>query len=175
MASGYYQFEVAEENRDKTEFVTKYGMFSFRRMSFGLCNAPATFSRSISLVLRGLSWKSAIAFLDDVAVLGRDFDNHMVNLSDVLRRFEQYVMKLKPKKCQLLQDLVVFLGRLVSREGVQVPSGEITRIGNWGVPLCKRDVQSFIGALNFHRDHIPKFALVVKPLYDISGPSATFS
>ena len=57
-------------------------------MSFGLCNAPATFSRLISLVLRGLSWKSVIAFLDDVVVLGRDFDSHMVNLSDVLRRFE---------------------------------------------------------------------------------------
>ena len=97
MASGYYQLEVAEEDKDNTAFVTKYGLFSFRRMPFGLCNAPATFSRSISMVLRGLSWKSVIAFLDDVVVLGRDFDSHMVNLSDVLRRFEQYGMKLKPK------------------------------------------------------------------------------
>ena len=101
-----------------------------------------------------------------MVVLGRDFDSHMVNLSDVLRRFEQYGMKLKPKKCQLLQDSVVFLGRLVSREGVQVPPGEITRIGKWGVRLCKRDVQSLIGVLNFHRDHIPKFALVAKPFPD---------
>ena len=63
----------------------------------------------------------------------------------------------------------------MSREGVQVPPGEITRIGNWGVSLCKRDVQSFIGVLNFHMDHIPKFALVTKPLYDIMGRSDTFS
>ena len=69
---------------------------------------------------------------------------------------------------------VVFLGRLAGREGVQVPPGEITRIGNWGVPLCKRDVQSFIGVLNFYRDHISKLAFVAKPLYDIMGPSATF-
>ena len=142
-------------------------------MPFGLCNAPATFSRSVSLVLRGLSWKSVIAFLDDVVVLGRDFDSCMI-LSDVLRRFEQYGIKLKPNKCQLLQKPVVFIGRQVSRDGVQVSPGEITRIGNWGVPLCKRDVQSFIGVLNFHRDHIPKFAFVAKPLYDIMGPSATF-
>ena len=113
MASGYYKLEVAEEDRDKTAFVQKFGLFSFRIMSFGLCNAPATFSRSVSLVLRRLSWKSVIAFLDDVVVLGRDFDNHMVNLSDILRLFEQYGMKLKPKKCQLLQHSVVFLGRLV--------------------------------------------------------------
>ena len=100
-------------------------------------DAPATFSRSVSLVLRGLSGKSVIAFLDDVVVLGRDFDSHMVNLSDVLRRFEQYGMKLKPKKCHNLQDSVVFLGRLVSREGVQVPPVEITRIGNWGCTVVQ--------------------------------------
>ena len=63
MASGYFRIEVAYEDRDKTAFVTKYGLFSFRIMPFVLCNAPATFSRSISLVLRGLSWKSGIAFL----------------------------------------------------------------------------------------------------------------
>ena len=62
----------------------------------------------------------------------------------------------------------------MSREGVQVPPGEITRIGNWGIPLCKQDVQSFIGVPHFHRDHIPKCALVAKPLYYIFGPSTTF-
>ena len=170
MASGYYQLEVAEEDRDKTAFVTKYGLLSFCRMQFGFCNAPATSSRSISLVLRGLSWKSVIAFLDDVVVLCRDFDSHMVNFSDVLRRFEQYGMILKPIKCQLLHDSVVFLERLLSREGVPAPPGEITRIDNRGVPLCKRNVQSFIGVLNFHMEHI----LVANPLYDIVGPSATF-
>ena len=69
-------------------------------MPFGLWNAPANFSRSVSLVLRGFSWKSVIAFLDDVVVFGCDFDSHIVNLSDILRRFEQYGMKLKPNKCQ---------------------------------------------------------------------------
>ena len=78
MASGCYQIDVAEEDRDKTAFVTEYGLFTFCRMSLGLCNAPVTFSRSVSLVLRGLSWKSVIAFLDDVVVLGRDIDSHMV-------------------------------------------------------------------------------------------------
>ena len=64
----------------------------------GLCNAPATFSRAVSLVLREISWKSVIAFLDDVVILRRDFDSHLRNLSEVLRRFDQYGMKLKPKK-----------------------------------------------------------------------------
>ena len=67
-------------------------------MPFGLCNAPATFSHAVSLVLRGISWDSVIAFLDDVVILGRYFDSHLRNLSEVLRRFDQYGMKLKQKK-----------------------------------------------------------------------------
>ena len=114
---GMQVFHYLEWGRDKTAFVTKYDLFYFRIIPFGLCNAPATFSRSVSLVLRGLSWKSVIASLDDVVIYGRDFDSHIVNLSDVGRRFEQYGMKLKPNNCQLLQNSVVFLGRLVSREG----------------------------------------------------------
>ena len=131
MASGYYQLEVAEEDKDKTAFLTKYCRFSFRRMPFGLCNAPATFSRAVSLVLRGISLKSVIAFLDDVVIQGRDYDSHLMNISEVLRRFDQYGMKLKPKKCQLLQSSVLFLGRLVCSEGAHVPSGNIERVVNW--------------------------------------------
>ena len=135
MASGYYQLEVAEEDRDITAFVTKYGLFCFCRMPYWLCNAPSTFSRSNSLVLREISWNSVIAFLDHLVVLGRDFDSHVVTLPGVLRRFEQYGMKLKPNKCQLLQNSVEFLRRLVCWEGVQVPPGEVIRIDNWVVPL----------------------------------------
>ena len=58
MASGYYQLEVADEDIDKTAFVTKYGLFTFHKMSFGMCNAPATFSRPVSLVLGGIFSKS---------------------------------------------------------------------------------------------------------------------
>ena len=165
MTSGYYQLEVAEEDRDKTAFVTKYCIVRMGRWSGG----TELFCRyyDVSLVLRGISWKSVIAFLDDVVILGRDFDNHLRNFSEVLRRFDQYGMKLKPKKCQLFQSYVVFLGRLVSSEGVHVPPGDIERVVNWEIPTGKREVQSFIGVVNFHRDHISLFAKVM-------GPTTTF-
>ena len=140
MASGYCQLGVEEQDRDKTAFVTKYGLFSFKRMLFGLCNAPATFSRAISLVLKGLAWTSVIAFLDDIVVLGKDFDSHITNLTSVMDRLEQYGMKLKPKKCQLLKSSVIFLGKCVSSEGVQVPTHDIDRVVNWTRLACKRDV-----------------------------------
>ena len=68
-------------------------------MGFGLCNAPATFSRVMNLVLRGLTWDIALAFLDDVVVLGTSFSDHLENLGKVLERFKVSKLKLKPKKC----------------------------------------------------------------------------
>jgi hypothetical protein len=64
----------------ETAFITKYGLFEFPRMAFGLCNSPATYTRVINLVLRGLHWKVVLAFLDDILVLGKDFEGHLVNL-----------------------------------------------------------------------------------------------
>ena len=80
-------------------------------MGFGLCNAPATFSRAINLVLHGLNWNIALAFLDDLLVLGKDPQDHLKNLESVFQRFRHYGLKFKPTKCELFQRKVEFLGR----------------------------------------------------------------
>jgi hypothetical protein len=87
MASGYWQIVIRPEDREKTAFITKFGLYEHIRMSFGLCNAPSTFQRAINLVLRGLTWRTVLAFLDDVLVLGRDFDDHLKNLEEMFVRF----------------------------------------------------------------------------------------
>jgi len=99
MASGYYQAEICEEDRHKTAFVTKYGLFEHFRLSFGLCNSPGFFQRMIQLILTGLTWKECLAYLDDVIVLGKDFKDHLNNLKKVLQRFKDNNLKLKPSKC----------------------------------------------------------------------------
>ena len=97
--SAYWQVKIKDGDRKKTAFITKYGLFEHVKMGFGLCNAPATFARVMNLVLRGLSWKTVLAFLDDVLVLGKTFSYHLVNLADALSRFREHGLKLKPKKC----------------------------------------------------------------------------
>jgi hypothetical protein len=80
----FYIFDISWPNvyssrshySSKTAFITKYGLFEFARMAFGLCNSPATYTRVINLVLRGLNWKVVLAFLDDILVLGKDFEGH---------------------------------------------------------------------------------------------------
>ena len=102
----------------KTAFITKYRLFEHAKMGYGLCNAPATFARVIILVL------SALAFLDDVLIMGENFQDHQTNLREALDRFRQYGLKLKPNKCAFFQKRVEFLG-FVSENSIEMADMDI--------------------------------------------------
>ena len=84
-------------------------------MGFRLCNALATFSRAMNLVLRGLTWNIVLAFLDDALVLGKDFEDHLTNLRSVFARFREFDLKFKPTKCAFFQRRVESFGRQAPR------------------------------------------------------------
>jgi hypothetical protein len=117
-------------------------------ISFGLCSSPATFSRVIQLVLKGLTWIECLAYLDDVIVLGKNFDDHLNNLTRVLDRFKKYNLKLKPKKCNLFQNEIKFLGKIISADGIKINPENIVTVKNWQVPKNKKDIESFLGFMN---------------------------
>ena len=174
MASGYWQISIKPEDRPKTAFVTKYGLYEHVRMAFGLCNAPATFSRAMNLVLRGLTHRQVLAYLDDVVVIGCTFEEHLENLTLVLQRFRKHNLKLKPKKCHLFQTEIDFLGRHVSSDGISIQKEKIDVIVNWPVPKSKTELASFLGSVNYHRDFIGNYAALAEPLYAVMRPSAKF-
>ena len=161
--SAYFQIKVNENDKRKTAFITKYGTFQFIKMPFGLCNAPSTFSTVMNLVLRGLNWKTVLAFLDDILVLGNTFRSHIENLRQVWERFRSYGLKLKPKKCELFQIEVEFLGRKVSKKGIEVGPGYVETIIDWPIPKCTKDVEKFCGFANYHRNFIQDFAELAIP------------
>ncbi len=84
-----------------------------------MCNAPATFSRVMNLVLHGLTWNAVLAFLDDILAMGKSFEDHLCILKEIFLRFRMYQLRLKPKKCSLFQRKVEFLGRWVSPGGLE--------------------------------------------------------
>ena len=90
MSSGYYQIEIAEEDKDKTAFITRYGLYLYSRMPFGLCNAPATFQRAMTLILQGMTCEQVLAYLDDIILLGKNFDDALNNIVSVFKRFRQF-------------------------------------------------------------------------------------
>ena len=168
----YWQVNLQEEDRRKTAFITKYGLYEFVKMPFGLCNSPSTFSRVINLVLRGLNWKTALAFLDDIVILGKNFQDHLENLVEALNRFRQYGLKLKPKKCTFCLKKVEFLGRIVGENSIEISEKDIEAVKEWPTPKNTKDVERFLGLANYHRSFIQNFAELAVPLYGITGKKA---
>jgi hypothetical protein len=117
--SGYWQVALHPEDKKKTAETTENAvLWQFTVMSFGLCNAPATFERLMESVLRGLTYEACLAYLDDVIVIGRTFQEQLYNLQKVFQRLRQAHLKLNPEKCQLFRREVRYLGHIVSASGV---------------------------------------------------------
>ena len=90
LASGYWQVSLSQEARVKTTFATHSGLFQFRVMPFGLCNAPATFERLMDRVLQGLRWSRCLVYLDDIISFGSTFDSALANLTLIYERLRSY-------------------------------------------------------------------------------------
>ena len=115
-ASGYWQVEVAEEDKEKTAFTTLFGLFQFRTMPFGLCNAPGTFQHLMEWVLAGLHWSTFLVYIDNIILFSRTVQEHFQNLTKVFQRLKQAGLKLKPRKCHLFWNKVKYLGYVVSKK-----------------------------------------------------------
>ena len=174
LLSGYWQVEVDPEDRQKTAFCTPDGLFEFKVMPFGLCNAPATFQRLMDTVLAGLQWTNCLVYLDDVIILGRTFEEHLANLKAVLDRFREAGLKLKPSKCALCQPEVEFLGHIVSAEGVATDPAKTDKVAKWPVPKSRREVQQFLGLANYYRRFVHNFAEIARPLHHLTEKTTIF-
>ena len=140
----------------------------------GLCTAGATFQRAIQLVLRGLNWEEVIVYLDDIIVLGTDFEGSLQALRKVFTRFRQHNLKIKAKKCKFFRHRVEFLGKLVSGDGVSISPDKLKAVKQWPIPRNAKELLSFLGFMNYHRNHIRNFAQVSADLYKLVH-SDTFS
>ena len=97
LISGYWQVEIEKKDREKPAFCTSDGLFEFKVMPFGLCNARATFQHLMDMVLAGLKWTNCLVYIDDIIVIGKTFSEHLTNLTQVLNRLREAGLKLQPK------------------------------------------------------------------------------
>ena len=111
-----------------TAFVTKYGLYEFKTMPFGLSGAPGTFPRMMELALQGLQWIICLIYLDDIIVFGSTFEEHIDRVKQILERVEEAGFKLKPEKCQLLHEQVAFLEHVVNEQGVMPDPGNVSKL-----------------------------------------------
>ena len=115
-------------------------------------------------VLHGLHWKTLLLYLDDVIIISPDFENHLQRLQDVFDRLQDAGLKLKPSKCELLQDEVHYLGHVVSADGVATDPDKVAAVRQWEAPKDVKALQAFLGTAGYYRQYLPDFATVAKPL-----------
>ncbi|CAM8981890.1 unnamed protein product [Rhodiola kirilowii] len=156
--SGYNQISIAPEDQEKTTFTFPFGSFAFRRMSFGLCNAPDTFQRVVTSIFSDMIGTFIEVFMDDFTVYGDTFDACLGNFSRVLERCVSMNLVLNYEKCHFMVTHGVVLGHIVSHEGIKVDKAKIDLILTLPYPFTVRDIKSFLGHAVFYRRFIKDFS-----------------
>ncbi len=167
LASGYWQVELEEEAKEKTAFITHSGLYQFRILPFGLCNAPSTFQRLMEFILTGVQWKNCLVYIDDIIIYSSTFEGHLNDLETVFKRLEQYGLKLKPKKCCFVKNEVAFLGHIVSKDGIQPDPGKIEAVKAFPQPTDMHTLRQFLGLASYYRRFVPGFAKIAHPLHQL--------
>lgn len=101
----------------------------------------------MELILRGLQWDMLLIYLDDIIIFGEDGEQYLERLAEVFQRLQDYGLKLKPSKCQLLKDEVMFLGHIVSSEGIKTNPSLINDVKGWRTPTSIQEIPVFPGSL----------------------------
>ena len=172
--SGFFQIPIHPDDQEKTTFTCPYGTFAYRRVPFGLCNAPATFQRCMTSIFSDFIESIMEVFMDDFSVYGSDFDECLHNLSKVLKRCEEVNLVLNWEKCHFMVNEGVVLGHLISERGIQVDKAKIEVIEKLPPPVDVKGVRSFLGHAGFYRRFIKDFSKIAKPLTQLLLKDATF-
>ena len=169
----YHQGFVSEKSQHLTAFITPWGLYEWKRIPFGLRNAPGAFQRFMENCLGDLRDEICIPYLDDVIVFSKTFDGHLANLRKVLQRLREHGVKLKPRKCNMFRREVNFLGRIISPEGYKLDPESIKPLLHLqqSTPQTVGDVRRLLGLLGYYRRYIQNFSSIAKPLYDLLSKS----
>ena len=162
--SGHNQISIALEDQEKTTFTCPFGTFAFRRMPFGLCNAPGTFQRCMMSIFSDLAEEVMEIFMDDFKVYGSSFEQCLHNLGTVLQRCKDKNLALNWEKCHFMVTEGIVLGHMISAAGLEVDQAKVSIIRNLMPPTTVKGIRSFLGHAGFYRRFIRDFSKIARPL-----------
>ncbi|XP_073313563.1 uncharacterized protein [Primulina huaijiensis] len=172
--ASYNQIVIALEDQEKTTFTCPYGTFAFKRMSFGLCNAPATFQRCMMAIFSDMVEEIMEVFMDDISVFGSSFYHCLHNLTLVLLRCQVKNLVLNWEKCHFMVQEGIVLGHKISARRMEVDRAKVVAIENLPPPKNVKAIRSFLGHAGFYRRHIKDFSKITRPLCNLLEKDFTF-
>ncbi|VDI02506.1 Hypothetical predicted protein [Mytilus galloprovincialis] len=164
LTMAYYQMPMDEHSKHKTAFITHDNLYQFKRMPYGLNNACQSFQSLMTQVLRGLTWKHCLVYVDDVIIWSEDFDSHLQHLDLIFQRLKQANLKLRPNKCDFAKSEILYLGHIISKEGIKVDTSKTKAVETFPIPNNQHDVRSFLGLCNYYRKFVKSYAKIASPL-----------
>ena len=165
---------MKEGDEWKTAIKTKFGSYEWLVMPFGLTNAPSTFMRLMNHVLRAYIGKFVVVYFDDILIYSRSVDEHIDHIKQVLDVLRAEKLYANMEKCSFCTNKVVFLGYVVSGQGIEVDESKVDAIKNWPTPINVSQVRSLLGLAGFYRRFVKDFSTIAAPLNELTKKGVVF-
>ncbi|GJW86908.1 reverse transcriptase domain-containing protein [Tanacetum coccineum] len=172
--SGYFQIPIDPHDQEKTTFTYPYGTFAYRRMPFGLCNAPGTFQRCMMAIFHDMIEKTMEVFMDDFLVFGNSFENCLSRVDKMLQRCEDTNLCLNWEKSHFMVKEGIVLGHKISKKGIEVDKAKVDVIAKLPHPTTVKGVRSFLGHAGFYRRFIKDFSKISRPMTHLLEKNTPF-
>ncbi|XP_050916114.1 uncharacterized protein LOC127131226 [Lathyrus oleraceus] len=175
LQAGYFHIHIAPEDQEKTTFMCPFGTFAYKRMPFGLCNAPSTFQGCMISIFADFIENCMEVFMDDFTVYGSSFDACLNSLNLVLERCIETDLVLNYEKCHFMVEHGIVLGHIISKKGIPVDPTKVNVISTLPYPSCIHEIRSFLGHAGFYRCFIKDFSKIDLPLSNLLNNDVTFN
>ncbi|WP_366144398.1 reverse transcriptase domain-containing protein, partial [Giesbergeria sp.] len=172
LQSGYHQIHIADDDVQKTAFLTPMGQYQFKVLCFGLTNAPATFQRVMNSIFAPYIGKFVLVYLDDILIMSNTPEEHLEHLRIVFETLRKHRLYAKLKKCEFNRAELKFLGHIVGRDGVAPDPSKLAVIRDWPVPKSLKELRGFLGLANYFRRFIPHYSTIASPLTALTAEAA---
>jgi hypothetical protein len=172
---GYHQIKIRPSDIPKIAFSTRYGLYVYLLMSFGLTNAPAYFMYLMNSVFMQELDKFIVVFIDDILIYSKNLEDHAKHLHIVLQRLRDHHLYAKFSKCEFWLDTVKFLGHTISSNGISIDPSKVQEVLDWKPPTLVHQIHSFLGLAGYYRRFIPDFSRIAKPMTERLKKGVKFS
>jgi hypothetical protein len=174
LRSGYHQLKIQASDIAKTTFITRYGLYEYTVMSFGLTNTPAYFMYLMNKVFMEYLDKFVVVFIDDILIFSKNEKEHDEHLHLVLPKLRENQLYTKLNKCEFWLKEVSFVGHIISKGGISVYPNKVKDVLRWNTPQNVLDIRSFLGLAGYYRRFIEGFSKISKPMTELLEKGKTF-